>query len=959
MLGVTLSHAQSAATIQEYDTTFLTYPFSDPNPIPRTGKIYPYFTFDGYSTEAVERSWKMVELENDYLRVQITPEIGGKIWSAIDKIQNKPFIYANDVVKFRNIAMRGPWTSGGIEFNFGIIGHTPTVSTPIDYHTMKKKDGSVSCYISALDLLTRTRWIVEINLPKDKALFSTKVHWTNPTDLEQPYYTWMNLAVPAREDLHFLDPGTHYITHGGQARSWPIDSTRQTDLSVYVNNAFDGSKSYHITGKHSDFFGTYYEKTDDGMIHLADRDAKSGKKVFLWALSEAGHIWETLLSDQAGQYVEVQSGRLFNQNSYTSSRTPFKQIGFPPLQTDQWTEYWFPYHGIGSVDFADRHGVWHFDRSAAQLGIDIMGLTTISDTLQITMIDGFVVKKPMEVHPLKPQHIVFMINPDQIARINFGETQIIPEWTKATDLNRPLTIPADFDQSGSYARYLQGHDAARFRLYDQAEKHIRASLSQDSFFIPALTEMAQLQYRKMQYDSAYFYARRALSVNTYDPQANYYYGLAASELGKSYDAKDGWEVAALSPAWRMAAWYQLAAVYFREKNWAMARNYVDKILDIQPANPQGIKIKLVLDRLRNTPVDLAVIDQLSQIDPDNHFVAFEHYLRSPNQHNLDAFQSGIQNELPEQTYLEMAIWYAVKLNRPQDAVKLLKLAPDNNLSDFWLAYLTRTETPPSRTLNQANQGDPRFVFPFRRESLPVLMWTASESNHWKPKYYLALIFAHAGKTQFAKDILFDLPDDTGFAPLYIWRSSFQNQPTEVEKDLRLALSIDPGNWRYLLTLADFLMKQNQLNEATTILTPYYEENTKNYQAGMALAQLHLMKGTLEIADHILREIHVLPYEGASEGRRLYQAVKLNLALNALSKKEYDIARDYLTQSKLWPTNLGVGKPYENLINTALEDQITTWVEAGESGNPPSENQVKALADKIKSRFFQFKEQAPF
>src|SRR5680860_417932 len=180
--------AQSSATIREYDTTFMTYPFSDPNPIPRTDKIYPYFTYDGYSSKAAPASWKMVELENEYIRVQISPEIGGKIWGAWDKTHDKPFIYGNDVVKFRNIAMRGPWTSGGIEFNFGIIGHTPTVSTPIDYLTTKKNDGSVSCYISAIDLLTRTRWIVEINLPRDRAWFSTEVYWINPTDLEQPYY---------------------------------------------------------------------------------------------------------------------------------------------------------------------------------------------------------------------------------------------------------------------------------------------------------------------------------------------------------------------------------------------------------------------------------------------------------------------------------------------------------------------------------------------------------------------------------------------------------------------------------------------------------------------------------------------------------------------------------------------------------------------------------------------------
>src|SRR5690606_5841070 len=107
----------------------------------RTERIYPYFTFDEYESEGVPKTWKIVELENDYIRVQLTPEIGGKIWGAWDKTRCEPFLYTNDVVKFRNIAMRGPWTSGGIEFNFGIIGHTPTVSTPIDYHLKEKADG--------------------------------------------------------------------------------------------------------------------------------------------------------------------------------------------------------------------------------------------------------------------------------------------------------------------------------------------------------------------------------------------------------------------------------------------------------------------------------------------------------------------------------------------------------------------------------------------------------------------------------------------------------------------------------------------------------------------------------------------------------------------------------------------------------------------------------------------------
>ena len=72
-------------------------------------------------------------------------------------------------MKFREIAMRGPWTSGGIEFNFGDIGHTPTTSTSVDYLTRTNPDGSVSCIVGALDLPSRTEWRVEIRLPRDKA----------------------------------------------------------------------------------------------------------------------------------------------------------------------------------------------------------------------------------------------------------------------------------------------------------------------------------------------------------------------------------------------------------------------------------------------------------------------------------------------------------------------------------------------------------------------------------------------------------------------------------------------------------------------------------------------------------------------------------------------------------------------------------------------------------------------
>src|SRR5690606_12274753 len=242
------AQAQNNATIKEFKKIYTTYPFSDPDPVPSTKKIYPYFRFDGFTNEGVEKEWKVVLLENDYISVQIMPEIGGKVWTAMDKTNGRHFFYNNDVVKFRDIAMRGPWVSGGIEVNYGIIGHTPNSATPVDYLLRQNDDGSVSCFTSTLDLLTRTRWMLEIKLEKDKAYFTTRSFWFNSTGKEQPYYTWMNAGIPVGEKLQFLYPGTHSIGHGGEVMEWPIDAEGR-DLSYYDQNNFGDSKSYHIVGE--------------------------------------------------------------------------------------------------------------------------------------------------------------------------------------------------------------------------------------------------------------------------------------------------------------------------------------------------------------------------------------------------------------------------------------------------------------------------------------------------------------------------------------------------------------------------------------------------------------------------------------------------------------------------------------------------------------------------------------
>ena len=171
------------AVISEKSEVFKTYPFGDPDPVPifarstmwgAGARLYPYYFFNKFSGTGADQEWPVVRLENPYISVAVLPKVGGKVWGATDKTTGKEFLYTNHVLKFREIALRGPWTSGGIEFNFGIVGHSPATATPVDYVLRRDPDGSVSCVVGAMDLPSRTRWSVTIRLPKDKGYFDAE-----------------------------------------------------------------------------------------------------------------------------------------------------------------------------------------------------------------------------------------------------------------------------------------------------------------------------------------------------------------------------------------------------------------------------------------------------------------------------------------------------------------------------------------------------------------------------------------------------------------------------------------------------------------------------------------------------------------------------------------------------------------------------------------------------------------
>lgn len=922
--------AQSNATVKELSKSYTTYPFSDPDPIANNGKIYPYFRYDGFTDKPVQKSWKVVELENDYIKVQIMPEIGGKIWTAIDKTNGKPFLYDNDVVKFRDIAMRGPWTSGGIEANFGIIGHTPAVATPVDYITRENDDGSASCIISNFDLLTRLRWVLEIRLPKDKAYFITRVNWHNTSSVTEPYYSWMNLAVKVSDSLHFIDPGTHYIGHDGSAHNWPIDSVNKKNLSVYGQNNFGGAKSYHIFGKYSKYFGAYWPEQDFGMIHYAEREDKLGRKVFLWALSDQGKIWEKLLTDNGGQYAEIQSGRLFNQNMFQSSYTPFKQRGFMPYQSDNWSEYWYPFSQTKGVGIADLNGVSDVQLHDNSLTIYVSPVSRISDTLYVYDRNGNIMyREKVNLDPLQPfSKTISLSSGQKPASVSLYGSNIKINDAKDKDLDRPAEAYPDFDWKSGYGLYLLGRDAANHRTYEVAEDYIKKSLRQEASFIPALVEMALLQYRKLNYDSSFYFSKKALSIDTYDPAANFYYGLAAEKLNKHYDALDGFEVAALSISFRSAAFTEMSKIHLRNKDYEKAYEYAARSLENNTDNTTSLQLQLVAARLMNHTQDEEKIKQsLLRIDPLSHFEAFEEFWKNKNETLKNTFRNAIRNELPAETYLELAIWY-YDINRIDESKAILNMAPQNNEIQYWRAFLARGSEEGEQKLEMADKGNPLMVFPFREETADVMKWGMANSQDWKPRYYLALIESFRNNKSAAKQLLDDITSDVDFAPLYITRAMMYDSSEKDKEldDLNKAVNLNKDEWRYRKYLAQYYLDGREYDKALQTVESYFIAHSENYIIGMLYARALISNNRFDDAEKVLSKINILPYEGATSGHNLYKETKLMLALEALKKKQYKTALKKVAEAKEWPMNLGEGKPFPGSVNTRLEDSIESLVQ---------------------------------
>lgn len=905
------------AIIRTEQIVLTTYPYNDPSPIPEFGRLYPYNRFDGYTDQSTEQSWEMVIMENNYLKIWINPSVGGKIWGAIEKSTGKEFIYFNNAVKFRDVAMRGPWTSGGMEINMGIIGHTPSCSAPVDYKMIEKPDGSVSCFIGATDWPSRTEWRVEINLKKDSAHFSTKSWWHNNSCMPQSYYQWNNVGIKAAGNLEYIYPGIKRLGHDGTSLNWPEDEQNRK-ISFYDQNDHGEYKSYHVFGSYSDFWGCYWHDDQFGMGHSAAYDDKPGKKIWIWGLSPYGMIWEDLLTDKDGQYTEVQSGRLFNQSIATSSKTPFKHRSFLPYSYDTWEEHWFPVKNSGGLTYGNRQLSFFLEEHAVEPQINLCAIEPINHTIVLFNKQDEILRKEIRLEPMQTCNLRLPIAvqaADLVVQLN--EEIIFNGPEQSYPLKRPSKIDRAYNFNSAQALYIQAKEWERQRFFELSVKHYELCLKKDPFFIEALSGLAGLYFKQMRFAEALSLLTTALSIDTYHPETNYLYGLVNDRLKNHADAKDGFSIASQSVEYRVPAFNELAKLLLRAGQIDQAETYILKAKHFQPENLQTIYFEIVVNRLKgNLELARNAIYALLKKDPINYLANYE--LNLLHQRTIQAITI---SELPYETYLELAAFYA-NIHLYADAIHILSNSPDYAMVHLWKAWLyslSGAEEDARSALKLATESSPDFVFPHREEDINVLTWAAKEHTDWKFKYFLALAYIQNLKKEEALLLLNDCAEEPSFYPFYILRANLRRElgyPGRLE-DLKKAHDQAPNEWRPILHLSRYYLEAEDWIAALSIVKRGYHQYPDNYYLGLQLAKCLMHTKQLDQAIELMSKMTVLPNEGASEGRNSWRESHLLSAINAIKVEDFNKAIQHIDLARTWPENMGIGKPYH--VDERLED----------------------------------------
>jgi tetratricopeptide (TPR) repeat protein len=552
---------------------------------------YPYTLRENLSDRRAVQRWRTLNLENEYLRCAVLPDLGGHLYNCVDKSNGADMFYAQTALKKAQVAYRGSWVALGIEFNFPVSHSWVTVS-PVDWATARNADGSATVWIGNVDRVYGMRWRVGLTLRPGRSLLEQAITLENPTAIRHRFYWWSNAGVRVWDDSRIHYPQRFTASHGFRdVDTWPVNSAG-VDLTRPGNHIY-GPVSLFSHGSREPYMGVYHPHTRAGSVHYSSPMDAPAKKFWSWGADADGLDWRKALSDDDSAYVEVQAGIFRNQETY----------GFlQPQESVQFREYWMPVRQIGGVTRANLDAVVSVTRAAAAgsasdltVGVNV-NRAVRGGVLRVKDGDTVVASVPLTLTPsgaltktfpglAAGKHYTVEVA-DGAGRVVLAHTEDRFDFAPASEIKlgpQPAYEypPAEKRTDEDFLRLgtdqeLDGNLLAAWDTYDTGRKRLPGSFGLQK-------AAGRLAVGLKRYDEAVALLGGAGERVTNDAELQHYLGLAHAGRGDEGKARAEWEKAQHFRAFRPAALLELARLDARAGDGRAALAEVRESLAVTPA----------------------------------------------------------------------------------------------------------------------------------------------------------------------------------------------------------------------------------------------------------------------------------------------------------------------------------------------------------------------------------------
>ncbi|HTE25704.1 DUF5107 domain-containing protein [Flavitalea sp.] len=911
-----------------------------------SGAVYPHAVVEKIEDEKTDKAYKAVFLENDFLKIIILPELGGRVYRAYDKIRNRDFVYYNQVIKPALVGLTGPWISGGIEFNWP-QHHRPSTFLPVDFTIKENANGSKTIWINEVEIMFRTKCQAGFTLYPDKAYLEITGKLFNRSLLPQTFLWWANPAVKVNDHYQSVfPPDVHAVfDHGKRDVSdfpvatgtyYKVDYSPGTDISLYKN--IPVPTSYMAIKSDYDFVGGYEHDTRSGILHVANHHISPGKKQWTWGNGDFGQSWDRNLTDKDGPYIELMTG------IFTDNQPDFSWL--QPNEEKTFEQYFMPYYKVGMVKNATKEAMINVEIKEKTISIIVYAtaaypnsdiniynkgelLTVFQASLSPSEIfeDKFEIPGEFQVHDLK----IAVVNEDgkSLVDYEFGKTEQKEIPQPATPAKHPSAIQSIEEL------YLNGLHIEQYRHATyQASDYYEEALRREPNDSRCNNAMGLISLRYGQFAKAEKYFLSAIKTitsrnpNPYDGESYYNLGISLQLQGMLKHAYDAFYKATWNDAWQHSSFLQLAKIDTLNHRYDEALNLVEKSLVRNYHSHSARHLKtIILRKLNRISEAFDCITDSLEIDLFNFGCSFERYLILVEkkdlitaEQQLKAIRVSMRSEA--NNYLEYAFDYA-SAGCYSEAIVLLKLytqgvAEANPMAYYCMSYFSEKmgEELTAREFTQKGFAcKPDYCFPNKLEEIVVLQYAIDANpSDSKALYYLGnLWFGMRQYTEaiecFEKSIALDASFPTAYRNLALLYYNKKQDPAKALKAMETAFQLDKNDARVLMELDQLYKRLNYpiqkrlkiLNKNSALVT---------YRDDLYLEKITLENslGNYPDAKEMLEARIFHPWEGG-EGKVIEQFLvcHVELAKQAILDGQFETAIYLLEATEQYPQNLGEGR----------------------------------------------------